>query len=272
MPVDLASLIDDLADESDITLGLLAALSDDDWALQTPAIGWTITDQVSHLAYFDETTTQSIVDPEAFRAAAAALTAAGDDYPDRIAATYHSMPAAELLDWFRTARATLLATYRAADPAARLTWYGPDMGVASSVTARLMETWAHTQDIVDTVGVTREPTKRLRSVAHLGVAGLPYSYAVNGRELPTEPIRVELQAPDGSIWSWGPADAMNRVEGSALDFCLVVTQRRNLVDTDVVVTGPVATDWLWIAQTFAGPAGTGREPQAAVSVSTGREI
>lgn len=41
------------------------------------------------------------------------------------------------------------------------------MSAVSSVTARLMETWAHGQDIADVLGVDRQPTARLRHIAHL---------------------------------------------------------------------------------------------------------
>jgi uncharacterized protein (TIGR03084 family) len=132
------------------------------------------------------------------------------------------------------------------------------MSVASSVTARLMETWAHGQDVSDALGIQRVPTDRLRHVAHLGVRALPYSYLVNGRPKPTEPIRVELDAPDGGKWSWGPPDAADRVCGRAIDFCLVVTQRRHVLDTGLTVTGRTAAQWIEIAQAFAGPPGSGR--------------
>jgi hypothetical protein len=95
---------------------------------------------------------------------------------------------------------------------------------------------------------------------------LPYSYAINNLPLPTDTIVVELTAPDGAAWSWGSADAVNRVEGNALDFCRVVTQRRHPDDTGLVVTGPVAQQWISIAQAFAGPAGPGRA--AAVHART----
>ena len=133
------------------------------------------------------------------------------------------------------------------------------MGPASSITARLMETWAHGQDIADTVGIQR-PATRLRHVAHLGIRSLPYSYAVNGLAQPDAPIRVELAAPDGGQWTWGPDGAADRVSGTAADFCLVVTQRRHLTDTDLTVEGETARQWIAIAQAFAGAAGPGRPP------------
>ena len=127
------------------------------------------------------------------------------------------------------------------------------MSAASSLTARLMETWAHTQDIADALGVTREPTARLRHVAHIGVGARAFSYAARGRPCPATPVRVELTAPDGAVWTWGPADAADRVTGPALDFCLLVTQRRHRDDLALAVDGPAARQWMAIAQAFAGP-------------------
>jgi hypothetical protein len=168
-----------------------------------------------------------------------------------------------VLDWFNQARARLTEAYRLADPAVRLPWYGPPMSLASSVTARLMETWAHGQDVLDTIGIARVPTARMRHVADLGIRALRYTYTVNRLPVPAEPIRVELAGPDGARWDWGPAGAANRVSGTALDFCLLVTQRRHRDDTALEVTGAVARQWMSIAQAFAGPAGPGRAPSSS---------
>jgi uncharacterized protein (TIGR03084 family) len=256
----VAALADDLAAESAELRAVLAGLPEADWARPTPAEGWTVTDEVTHLAYFDETTRLSLTDPERFLAEAGELTAAGDDFADRVAAEYHSLAPGKALAWFDQARAGLLEAYRQVDPAARLPWYGPPMSPASSVTARLMETWAHGQDILDTFGLARPPAPRLRHVADIGIRALPYSYAVNGLPVPSAPIRVELDGPDGQRWSWGAAGAADRVTGDALEFCLVVTQRRHRDDTGLSVTGDVARQWIGIAQSFAGPAGPGRKP------------
>ena len=154
--------------------------------------GWVVGDQVSHLAYFDETTIQSMVDPDQFRRDAVVLTSGGGGFPDRIAAQHHGRPGAGLLSWFGDARAALVTAYRAVDPGCRLPWYGPDMSPASSVTARLMETWAHGQDVLDALGVARPPTARLRHIADLGIRAAPYSYAVNHLPPPRAPIRIEF--------------------------------------------------------------------------------
>ena len=155
-----------------------------------------------------------------------------------MAAAHRDRSGAEVLAWFDDARSRLLTAFRGLDPSLRVPWYGPPMSAASALTARIMETWAHGQDVADTLGVEREPTARLRHVAHIGIGARAYSYVVNGREVPTTPIRVELAAPDGATWTWGPEDAADRVVGPALDFCLVVTQRRHLGDTALEVSGP----------------------------------
>ncbi len=120
-----------------------------------------------------------------------------------------------MLAWFDEARDRLLESFRPLDPKERVPWFGPAMSAASSLTARIMETWAHGQDVADTLGATREPTARLRHVAHIGVGARAFSYAANGREQPQDPIRVELTAPDGDVWTWGPEDAADRVTGPA---------------------------------------------------------
>jgi uncharacterized protein (TIGR03084 family) len=260
MPVDMATLAADLAAESAVTRALVAGLDEGGWRTPTPAAGWEIADQISHLAYFDEAAVRAAVHPGEFRAELAAALAAGDIDPDAIAARYRDRAGAELLAWFDGARSHLVETFAALDPAARLPWFGPDMFASSSLTARLMETWAHTQDIADALGVTREPTARLRHVAHLGVITRGFSFAVHGRPIPETRVRVELTAPDGTLWTWGQPDASEKVTGTALDFCLLVTQRRHRDDLGLAATGPGAQEWLTIAQAFAGASGPGRAP------------
>jgi uncharacterized protein (TIGR03084 family) len=258
MPVDMAALAADLAAESAVTRELVAGLDEPGWRAPTPAAGWDIADQITHLAYFDEVAVRAAVHPDEFRVE----LAAGLDHvdPDLVAARYRDRTGSELLAWFDTARANLICTFATIDPRTWLPWFGPDMSAASSLTARLMETWAHTQDIADALGVTREPTGRLRHVAHLGVITRGFSFVNRGRPLPETPVRVELTASDGTVWTWGQPDAADRVTGPALDFCLLVTQRRHRDDLDLAVEGPAAEEWIAIAQAFAGPPGDGRQP------------
>jgi uncharacterized protein (TIGR03084 family) len=251
------AICDDLEAEHADLDAVVTAASPADLERPTPAAGWAVRDQISHLWFFDQRAVMAVSDAEAFEADKVALFAPGDD--PAIAAG-RALDGAELLARWRDERKAMVGVLRALDPKARIPWYGPAMGARSFATARLMETWAHGQDVADALGVTRVPTDRLRHVAHIGVGARPFSYATNQRDLPEGAIRVELASPGGDTWTWGPEDATDVVAGPALDFCLVVTQRRHVDDTALVVTGPLAKDWIAIAQAFAGPPGEGRKP------------
>lgn len=256
--VDLAGLIDDLGAEHADLDGVVAGLAPDRWDEMTPATPWTVRDQISHLAFFDEQGALAAADPGGFLES---LAKVGD--PDAFMngplEKGRSLAGSEVLAWWRDARTNIIRGFRALDPAVRVPWFGPPMSPASFISARLMETWAHGQDIVDAVGSERGPTTRLKHVAHLGVRARAFSYSAHGMSVPDEKVSVELVAPDGDAWTWdmGSSDS---VTGSALGFCLAVTQRRHIDDTDLVVTGPRAEEWMSIAQAFAGPPGDGKRP------------
>jgi len=260
MPVSIEDLVRDLAAETAVLTACLDSLDDADWARLTPAEGWTVLDQVAHLAYFDEAVTTAVTDPDRFRAERDAALRQPGSFVERITAAGRGHSGAEVATRLAVARAAMVPAFLAADPGARVPWYGPEMSVASALTARIMETWAHGQDVYDALGLPHPVTAALRQVAHIGVRALPNSFVSHGREVPAAPVLVVLTAPDGASWTWGPDGAQDRVSGSAVEFGLLVTQRRHLADTSIVAVGPVATEWMEIAQAFAGPAGTGREP------------
>jgi uncharacterized protein (TIGR03084 family) len=253
-------VIDDLvAEQSDLD-DIVDTRSDNEWETATPADGWSVRDTISHVAFFDEQARQSMTAPDEFRAGLDVVVTDPDGFMNAAVVRGRAMSGAEVLAWWRSARSALVDAFRALDPTARMPWYGPDMGAVSFCTARLMETWAHGQDIADALGVRRDPSARLRHIAHLGVQTYRFSFMAKGRDAPPVQVRVELTAPDGSMWTWGPDGGTDRVTGSALGFCLLVAQRRHIDDTDVTAEGSAATEWLSIAQAFAGPAGNGRRP------------
>jgi uncharacterized protein (TIGR03084 family) len=254
----LDSVCADLAAEHDDLDRIVAALADGDLDRPTPSVGWSVRDQVTHLAYFDRQARLALVDPDAFAEGVRRFVADPAAMMAEHLTHGHGLGVAGMLGWWRDERGGFLTAARGVDPSSRVPWYGPPMSPVSFVTARLMETWCHGQDVVDAVGAVRTPTARLRHVAHIGVRARAFSYATNGRTAPDAEIRVELEAPDGGLWSWGDAAAPDRVSGSALDFCLVVTQRRHRDDTRLRIDGPLALDWMEIAQAFAGPPGAGR--------------
>ncbi len=256
--MDIASLVGDLGDEQETVDAVVAPLDERGWSTPTPAEGWDVRDSVSHLCYFDEAARLALTDPPAFAAHADALRAEPDRTADvDLGRAGHP---AELLARWRRSRGELRAAVLAAPPGERVPWYGPAMSLASFVTARLMETWAHGQDVMDALGAPPVVTARLRHVCHIGVGARPYAFAVHGVEDPGDPVRVEAVGPGGERWTWGPDDAPDRITGTALDLALVLTQRRHRDDTDLTVAGPVAERWIGIAQSFAGPAGPGRRP------------
>lgn len=256
MPSILDSVIDDLAAEQAALEAVLVRMPADSWELATHAPGWAARDQVAHLAQFDATATLAIRDPEHFRDHLRQPDNSEQAYLDRA----RKLSAAKLLERWRTNSRDLIEAGRTLDPSARIPWAGPAMSAVSFITARLMETWSHGLDVVDVVGIERPDTDRLRHVAFIGVRARPYSYTNRGMDVPAVPIRISLTAPSGAAWEMGEDTNENVIRGSATDFCRVVTRRRHVADTALEVRGPVAEEWMGIAQAFAGPPGAGRQP------------
>ena len=278
----------DLREEGDELFGLLDGLSPADWQRPTPFKQWTVNQVVDHLHSTDRVAVLSLQDPDAFvamaqgqaRAARArsaakrssasdsasdsagdpasdsASDSAGDSASDSVAAA--TAPPAkpvgrELLAVWREYFLRMCDLLGAADPEARLKWFGPDMGVRMFTTARQMETWAHGQDVYDLLRVPRRNTDRLKNIAVIGVRTFGWTFVNRKLAVPGDAPYVQLTAPSGAIWEWGTPDDGNCVTGSAVEFCHVVTQGRNIADTRLHVAGAAATQWMAIAQCFAGP-------------------
>jgi uncharacterized protein (TIGR03084 family) len=251
-------IVDDLRAESDGLDELVTDLPAERWAEATPAPGWTIAHQIAHLLWTDRVAVIAVTDETRFGEVVAEAAANPAGFVDAGAEELAVLPPAEMLaDWRRT-RTRLHDELLGVADGRKLPWFGPPMSAASMATARLMETWAHGLDVADTLGVTRPATARLRSIAHIGVRTRDFAFSVHGLAAPADPFLVELAAPDGTTWSWGPADAPQRVTGSAEDFCMLVTQRRPRAELDVTADGADARKWLTIAQAFAGLPGAGR--------------
>jgi uncharacterized protein (TIGR03084 family) len=255
---DLEAIRRDLEAEHADLDGYVASLSDTEWDVVTPAEPWTIRHQIAHLAFFDDCARQAAADPNGFTEGLGGISDL-DEYVNGPLRRADNRPPTETLEWWRKARASMLAIFSELDPASRIPWYGPPMSPASFMSARLMETWAHGQDVLDALGQKRAPTDRLRHIAHLGYRARRNSYAARGMEMPEGDVLVELAGPSGDTWTFGHSDT-DRVSGPAEDFCLVVTQRRHPDDTGLVVEGELAREWIDIAQAFAGPPGDGRRP------------
>jgi uncharacterized protein (TIGR03084 family) len=246
---------EDLRAEADELHAFLGTLAEADWARPTPFLGWTPWDVVAHLHFFDRVSLLALNDPEAFAAKRAEIVKAlmaGVPGAEQTRRELGDLAPAELLALWHRACHELAAQLGASEPGRRLPWFGPDMGVRMFTTARFMETWAHGQDVYDLMRVPRTHTDRIRNVAVLGVRTFGWTFANRRLEVPGPPPYVRLVAPSGATWEWNPPSETSRVEGPALDFCRVVTQGRNVADTDLRVVGDVATRWMAIAQCFAG--------------------
>lgn len=253
---DLSELLADLEAETESVVALLEPLAPRDWDTPTSAEPWTIADQIGHLAYFDEQAALAITDPDRF---AESVAADADKLIGDTAELHRarSLDGPATLAWFRQARTRLVGAADGIDPDRRIPWYGPPMRASSFLIARLMETWAHGTDVADALGTHLPVSDRLFHIADLGVRTFSWSFANRGLEVPAERVRVALRGPGGTMRMWNDAyDAC--VTGPVEEFCAVVTQRRHVDTTHLVLEGTLAREWMLIAQAFAGPPGAGR--------------
>jgi len=238
--------VDDLREEGEALYGLLATLPDDAWERPTPFKGRTVNWVVQHLHDADRWAVHSVTDPDGFRRWAAQRARGGVQAEP-------PLTGAALLRRWRSYFDELCSALDRADPALRAPWFGPDMGIRMMATARQMETWAHGQDIYDLLRVPRTNTDRIRNICHIGVRTMGWTFVNRKLPVPSPAPHVRLTAPSGTVWTWNDESEEHLVEGDAAEFAHVVTQGRNITDTDLTVKGEPATEWMAIAQCFAGP-------------------
>ncbi|MFY0613727.1 MAG: TIGR03084 family protein [Hyphomicrobiaceae bacterium] len=244
----------DFCDESAALYAVLKPVSDDAFTVPTLFNDWTINDILQHLHHFNIMADLSLNDPDKFVTEYAKIATLREKVG--FVATSNEclggINGRSLLEAWRSYYEEMTPRFAAADPKQRVKWAGPDMSARSSITARLMETWAHGQEIFDLLGLRRDNTDRIKNIAHLGTNTFGWTFANRKQAEPGPMPYVQLQAPSGDTWAWGVASDDERVEGLAEEFCQVVCQTRNIADTKLQVTGPVATQWMAIAQCFAG--------------------
>lgn len=258
-----------LAREQQRLDAVVVPLEPGQWAQPTPSPGWDIRDQIIHLAWFDAAATRALVEPAVFRSETHRAAEEPEAYAHSSLAWGRGISGDEVLRRWRQARTDLQVALDGARTG-RVDWFGHPMAVRSLATARLMETWAHGLDVWDALGMQRaEDDDVAAAIAWLGWRALPFAFEVSGLDRPDRPVRLELVLPSGAPlayrpsheFSHGPPDGADVVRGSAVDFCLLVTQRRHLDDLSLTVEGAVAARWVQIAQAFAGPPGSGRPPR-----------
>jgi len=250
----------------------LAALCEEltpaQWTSATDFYGWSPWDQIAHLAYFDETALQATNNPQSFltdRETLRKTRAQGEEISSIARTHFREMNSTALMEFWRNHFESLCSVLNEMDPKARIPWYGPEMSARSFATARLMETWAHGQDIRDLLGKTNWLSPGLRQITHLGVSTYGWSFKNRGLVAPEPLPFIELVSPDGSFWTWGAPSDKDYVRGTANDFALLVTQRRHRSDTQLQWRGESADRWTQIAQCFAGAPSDGPAPRMLTS-------
>jgi uncharacterized protein (TIGR03084 family) len=245
----------DFLAESEALDKLLEPLDESDFGTLTQFKSWTIDNIVRHLHVWNLAVDMSLRDEAAFGAFVATMMAGvrGGKLPE-FEASYLDELSGHALRRVWIARAEVTAeAFVKTDPKRRLKWVGPDMSALSSITARLMETWAHAQAVYDVFGVERCDADRIGNIVRLGVNTWGFTWKNRRMEPPGPMPLLRLQAPSGAIWQYGEASDSGMVSGSATEFCQVVTQCRNVADTSLEVKGEVAHQWMAVAQCFAGP-------------------
>ena len=246
----------DYRDECDALSALLEGLDDQALRQTTGFRRWTINDVIAHLYLFDRAADLTLTDERAFATLWGELATAlgkGATLRDFAEQWLAGVEGAELVARWRGFYPELAGRYAAAEPKRRLKWAGPDMSVRSSITARHMETWAHGLAVYDLLGVGRLDTGRIRNIVILGVNTFGWTYANRGLKVPAAMPGLSLAAPSGEIWDWPTPDDGSHIRGTATAFCQVVTQTRNVSDTELDVVGETARQWMAMAQCFAGP-------------------
>ena len=213
---------------------------------------WTINSVLEHLCFWNQMAGLQLTDEAELLARMSAIGQHKDGMRGFERDHFAGLSGPDLRAQWHTDMNTAADLYADADPKQRLKWAGPDMSARSSITARLMETWAHGQEVYDHLGRVRTNKDRLQNIVILGVNTYGWTYKTR-KETPPGPMpHLRLTAPSGALWTYGEESTTELIEGSAEGFCQTVTQTRNVADTDLQVTGPIATDWMSKAQCFAG--------------------
>lgn len=253
-------VISDLAAEADQVDRLVADLEASRWTTPTPAPGWTIAHQIGHLAFIFRLAGTAASDPAAFTAMTAQVKDGFDAAVNAALADYLTHPPGDLLSRWRAERTAAIDALAAVPPGTTVPWLVNPLPPAILACAGIMELFGHGQDIADALGVRPQRTDRLLHLVGFAALTRDFGYQARGLTPPATEFRYEITAPSGELWEIGPEDATEKVTGSAVDFCLLVTRRRHPADLDVVATGAEAERWLSIAQAYRGPAGDGRRP------------
>lgn len=257
---ELPDVYSALAADGDDLDRLVSGLDEESWNQPTPAAGWTIAHQIAHVSFIAHLGGLAALDAAAFEIEAAPARVDFQGSVDAALAEYLAEGREGVMARWRAERAAGVKALSSVPAGQMVPWLVNPLPPFILAAAGIMELFGHGQDVADSLGVPRERTDRIRYLTDFGVRTVAFGYLARGLTPTSEEFRFELTGPSGALWEFGPAEAENRVTGSAWDFCLLITRRRHRDDLDLVATGAEADKWLDIAQCYRGPAGEGRKP------------
>ncbi|SRR5581483_1489685 len=245
-----------LAEQQSELTGILQGLDDDAWQRPSRCEGWTVADVVLHLAQTNEMAIASFDDrmPEYLAEVGRQLAGPASNVDDGAAlmvANERNRPLADLKQRWQSSVDDFLSRLDGADFHRRVTWVAGELSLRTLVTTRLAETWIHTGDVTDGLGIDLEPTDRLQHVARLAWRTLPYAFAREGREL-TGPVAFDLTGPSGEPWTFVPDETpQTTIRGRGVDLCLIAARRVDPAETSLTGEGPDADAVLELVRTYA---------------------
>jgi uncharacterized protein (TIGR03084 family) len=250
-----SAIIDDLQAEQEALEAVLVGLDEHDWATPSAAEGWSVADVVLHLAQTEEAVVHALRNDgtrlaEYWRHLTSSVDGTVDGAMAALVQAERGPGQAAVLDRWATARREALHALRRAEPRRAAPWVATPLKPRTLATTRLAEHWAHALDVTVALGIAYPETERLRHIAWLGYATLPYAFELAGHR--RYDIYCELTAPDGSLWRFGPSFAASSVTGPASEFCRVGTRRLAPEASELVASGPYGRLALQVLRTYAG--------------------
>ena len=247
----------DFRDECNAVYSILENLKEQDYEMPTQFKGWTFNNVIGHLHVWNYAADISLKDGDEWKNFAnSALQALGNgssmnEFEQTIT---KGIQGPELLSMWKEYYTDMTERFAVADPKKRVKWMGPDMSVRSSISARHMETWAHAQELYDSLGLDRINEDRIKNIVIIGNNTFKWCFTVHKKSLPSIRPYLKLISPSGEIWEYNEFSEEHKIEGLAEEFCQVVTQVRNIQDVNLKLTGSIAEEWMSVAQCFAGGA------------------
>ena len=237
------------------TASLVDGLSDSQWNTFTRCDGWRTSDVVLHLAQSDEMAIASL--NGSFQIETADHThgwggaTSVDEGVTMMVERERGAPFADLLGRWTSSATNLIAMLSGMDLSTRVLWVAGHLSARTLATTRLAETWIHTGDIADALGVELAATDRLKPIARLAWRTLPYAFDSAGQSM-SGPVAFRLVSPSGDLWEFVPEEsAVTTIEGSAADLCAVAARRTDPLTTTLRGDGPDTDAVLALVRTYA---------------------